>query len=243
MNFFKRPKTNADDFVNLLANLRSRLLNKELLEEIEGQLYRAQRDHTFADLSDYSAEVFDPKSNDTFSVRISDDEISTFMSCWNNHHRKSVDIKFFGDVIAVKTDESTDVVYSHNGMSESTSRKSKVEVYKDDLLFCVKELESSTVSSLESLTSETTVSETFINDKREAVRKVITAGDEDAFKKTGVSYLYSSEFQAPPFMTVACDQTIYMYGMSDITEEAYNSFMAQLAEKKDDVHKKLYSKN
>ncbi len=242
MNFFRTPKTTADDFANLLANLRSRLLNEELLSEIENQLYRAQRERTFADISDHGAEVLDPKSGDTFTLKIMDDEITTSMSCWNNHHHKIVDIKFFGDVIAVKTDESTDMVYAHSGIHESTSRKSKVEVYHNDLLFCVKELESSTVSSLDSLTTETTVTETFINDKREAVRKVITAGDEDSFHKTGVSYLYSSEFQVPPFMTVACDKTTYIYGMNEISEEAYKSFMAQLAIKKDNVHRKLYPK-
>lgn len=124
----------------------------------------------------------------------------------------------------------------------STSRKQKIEIYKNNELLYKKEFTSETEASHDSLLSSSMISETFINSNKEVVEKITSVGDDDAFNKTGTKYLYSSSYDVPPFGDIKTKQTVYIYGMKEITEQEYNDFINRLKTNNEVTLSKIFSK-
>lgn len=235
---------NYESIISIMKLVKEKLFNKEQLDYILSHLYDAQRNikNVKITASGNKITITDKKSTDSFSVEITDDEIATSLTCWNNHHHERRIIKDVDNIIAIKTEESTSYVNSSTNEPSSTSRKQKIEIYKNNELLCKKEFTSETEVDLDSLLSSSTVSETFISDTKEAVEKITCVGDDDAFNKTGIQYLFSSFYDAPPFNDINAEQTVYMYGMKEITEQEYNDFMNRLKSNNEITLSKIFSK-
>lgn len=235
---------NYESIISMMKLVKEKLFNKEQLDYILSNLYDAQRNikNVRITASENKITITDKKSTDSFSVEVNDDEIATSLTCWNGHHHERRVIKYVENIVAVKTEESTSVVMASTQEPSSTSRKHTIEIYKNNEILCKKEFSSETQASLDSLLSSTTVSETFINSDKQAVEKITSASDDEAFNKTGVQYLYSSAYDAPPFNDMNASQTVYMYGMKEITEQEYNDFMSKLKTNNEVTLSKIFNK-
>lgn len=214
---------------SLIEQLRNTLHNSEQLDCIIGKLRYAKQNITQFNITinGNSFYAYNKDNQDSFSLEITDTDIIISLTYWNNHHHETRAIKYDGPITVVRKDETTHYIMSGTEEPSSTLRKQKVEVYKDNEILYIREYSSETSAKLDSLTSLSTISETYINDQREAIKKTINIGDENAFSKTGVEYFFTPNFEAPPFNDTSCKQKVFMYGMSTTSEEFYNSFLSQ----------------
>lgn len=234
----RNEKETLEKVQEIGINLRCRLQNKNLLEEIMDKLYSAAKKGNIHEITDNEVTTIDFQTGDTFSLSITDDSITWEWTCWNGHHQERKKVTFDKEKITLTTIETTNYVKGNTNKPCGSEKKSTIEVYENNELTYKREFESKTETDITDTTSQTYICETYINQERQAVQKQIATGDESAFHPTGIRYAKTSHIEVPPFNTIEKNPGVYMYGMSTATQEEYETFIKTWTEKNNTILKK-----
>ncbi len=225
---FKKKKDNLNAIKDLTAILKERLLNKEALDYIINKLYYGEQTGHIESISNNGITIINKQNGDTFTLHITDLAIMTDYTCWNGHHQEKKVITFDGEQIVIDYQEATNYVWASSNKPSSTQRLTTTEVYKKNELCYKREFKSSTDSDLTKFLGYTVLTETFINEKREAVERKIASGDYDSFHQPGITYSKTEDLDVPPYDTVHSSRSCYINGFHIITEEEFMAFFNTL---------------